>query len=197
MAESSRILGVCGAPCTGKTTLARWLAGKLGRLGADCVLLPELARILVDRGIKIDKEMGEADYDAFLDAYIERESGIQTGIAVADRTLIDHYSYLAVNRNMPPELVERHRQSILDNVHLYRKLVYIPVELPMKDDGFRETSKEYQRSLDKEISGLLKLVECEVVTIRGPKKVRRQLAVETAVSAWPEMFEQKTLQAGA
>ncbi|GEM_PF-1859443 len=187
MADQPRILGICGAPCTGKTTLAGWLTAELSGRGLICELLPELARLLAARGVRIDGEMRDSDYDAFLAAYFKRDSRARATLAVADRTPVDHLSYLAVNRNAAPELFSRHREAALGAMHRYRLVLYLPVQFPPRDDSFRETSPDYQRQLDEAIHALLPQVTPPVVTVCCDIEEMRRGALAAIGQAWPDL----------
>jgi nicotinamide riboside kinase len=195
MADQPRILGICGAPCTGKTTLAGWLTAELSGRGLMCELLPELARLLAAQGVRIDGEMRDADYDAFLAAYFKRDGTARATLAIADRTPVDHLSYLAVNRNAAPELLSRHREAALAAMHRYRLVLYLPVQFPPRDDNFRATSPDYQHQLDEAIRALLPQVTPPVITVRGDIEETRRQALAAIGEAWPDLPE-KVMQAG-
>jgi nicotinamide riboside kinase len=195
MFDQPAIVGICGAPCTGKTTLARWCLRKLQRLGLDCELLEEVARILAKQGVAIDRWMLESDYDAFLAGYLARDGLVSSNIAIADRTPVDHFSYIAVNRNVDSTFSERHQDAALRALECYRLLLYLPIEIPMTDDYFRETSPQYQRDLDREISRMLNQVAVPVVKIRGSRRNRYSTALKAIKQAFPELFQ--VLAAGA
>lgn len=188
MVAQPRILGICGAPGTGKTTMASWLHGKLAAAGLNCELLEEPARILAMQGVRIDAAMSTADYNAFLKAYQQRDLGAQAALAIADRTPVDHCSYLEVNRNMPPRFVDRHRRDAQAALAHYRLVFYLPVQFPLRDDGFRVTSVKYQRELDRAIQALLAKAPVRVVEVRGSKNQRKRTLLEEVQQAWPELF---------
>ena len=187
MADQPRILGICGAPCTGKTTLAGWLTAELAGRGLVCELLPELARLLAAQGVRIDGAMRDQDYDAFLAAYQERDSAARAALAIADRTPVDHLSYLAVNRNVAPDFVSRHRETALDAMRRYRLVLYLPVQFPPQDDSFRETSIAYQRELDGAIEATLPEIAPPVVTVRGDIEETRCRALAAIRQAWRDL----------
>ncbi len=148
------LIGICGAPSVGKTTLARKLVLRLAKAGAPAELLPEVARIVAEQGVAIDQAMEAADYDAFLAGYRARDAAA-AGLAIADRTPVDHYSYLAANANAGPELRARHHSAVLHDIARYRLLLYLPIEFPLRADGFRITDPAYQQLLDEAIRALL------------------------------------------
>jgi len=185
--RSARILGVTGAPCTGKTTLITWLTAKLDELGCRCEQLPEPARMLVSRGVQLDGAMQEQDYDAFLAAYSERDMSATAPLAIADRTPVCHMSYITTNANAGAEFVARHRDTAYSALARYRLLLYLPVQFPMQDDDFRETSPRYQRSLDAAIREMLAVIDVPVIELRGNKRQRRKSALSAIREYWPEL----------
>jgi len=183
-----RILGISGAPGTGKTTLANWLHRKLSRNNLECELLAEPARRLAVQGVRIDQQMSVNDYDAFIRAYTERDSSASAPLAIADRTPVDHYSYLAANRNMDQRFVEHHRNLAHGAMERYRHLIYLPVEFPLQADGFRVTSEAYRRELDQAINDMLKDIGLPVVVISGGLTQRRRALLAIVRQMWPELF---------
>jgi nicotinamide riboside kinase len=181
------LIGICGAPSVGKTTLARKLTARLAQAGAPAHVLPEVARILAERGVAIDQAMGAADYDAFLAGYRERDSAA-AGLAIADRTPVDHYSYLAVNANASPEQLVRHHAAVLADVRRYRLLLYLSIEFPLRPDGFRITDPVYQRSLDEAIRALLGETDVPWVALAGQRGMRLRAAEAAVQAACPEWF---------
>ena len=188
MAVKPRILGLCGAPGTGKTTLASWLHTKLASAGLNCELLPEPARLLAQQGIQIDTTMGTRDYNAFLKAYQQRDRGAQAALAIADRTPVDHCSYLQANRNVPRGFLERHQRHARAAMGQYRLVLYLPVQFPLRNDGFRITSVKYQHELDQAIQAMLARMEVRVVEVRGSKAQRKRTIMNEVQQAWPELF---------
>lgn len=183
---SAGILGICGAPSTGKTTLAQALHARLCQLGADCLLLPEPARELARCGVRIDTAMQAEDYDAFLAAYIARDAACPA-LGVADRTPADHYCYLATNAALPEAFKQRHLTAVLDALARYRALIYLPPELELVDDSFRSTSPRYRLALDAALQEMLRRSGVPVVAIGGAREARLAAALDVARACWPEL----------
>lgn len=196
MTATRRILGISGAPCTGKTTLATWLYNKLRAGGLDCELLPEMARDLARQGVRIDQQMAEDDYEAFLNAYETRDRSAGARLAIADRTPVDHFSYLAANRNIDQSFVERHRRRSRAAMARYRQVLYLPVAFPLQADGFRVTSEEYRQELDRAISEMLPAIDVPVVRIHGGVARRRRELMAIVRQSWPELFAGRAGGAG-
>ena len=186
------IAGICGAPCTGKTTLARWLQRALAQRGLRCELLPEPARILARRGVQIDAAMQAADYEAFLAAYGERDAH-PAPLCIADRTPLDHYCYLAVNRHLgrhwQPDaaFLARHRAAALAGMARYRLLYYLPNRLPLIDDRFRVTDPAYQQALDGALSEIMHEAKVPLVALPAELPQRKDAALAALLEAWPEL----------
>lgn len=185
------IVGVCGAPGVGKTTLAKAVRRRLAAEGREPEDLPEVARLITAKGVKIDKEMGEADYDAFLQAYAERDAAPR-GLAVADRTPVDHYSYVEVNGNTSENVRQRHRQAAVDGIRRYNVLLYLPIQFPLRRDGFRTTDPGYQRRLDTSIRTLLTQVDVPVVRLDGSRNERIRGALDAIHRYCPQYFSSAT-----
>jgi nicotinamide riboside kinase len=190
------ILGISGAPGTGKTTLAGWLHRKLSTIDLDCELLAEPARELAAQGVKIDQKMSAGDYDAFIRAYAARDGSASAPLAIADRTPVDHYSYVAANANLERHLVGRHRRLAREALEPYRRLIYLPIEFPLRADGFRVTSEQYRRALDSAIAEMLADVSVPVTVIRGNRNQRRRALLAIVRQTWPELFEGRAGAAG-
>jgi nicotinamide riboside kinase len=186
-AVQGNIAGICGAPCTGKTTLAQAILDALKGFGLGCELLPEPARRLVEQGAKIDREMGEDDYNVFLAAYIRRDRR-RAPLCIADRTPLDHYCYLAVNQGLSPKFIKRHHDTALAAAQRYRLLLYLPIEFPIHGDEFRTTDPEYRTALDAALRGVLGEVAIPRVAVRGSVEERQATALDAVMRAWPELF---------
>lgn len=182
------IIGICGAPSTGKTTLAVALVERLHALGLDALYLEEPARRLARQGVKIDAAMGEEDYDAFLLAYKARDSAAPQ-LAVADRTPLDHFSYIAANRNLPRALRERHRRAVHAALQRYALLLYLPVEFELEDDSFRVTCREYQHRLDRAIRRMLGAVRTPHAVLSGAVAERLEQALGAISAVLPGLLK--------
>jgi nicotinamide riboside kinase len=181
---SANLLGICGAPSTGKTTLAQALSAELRAAGLSCTLLAEPARELARQGVRIDAAMQPQDYDAFLAAYIARDAGC-VGLGIADRTPADHYCYLAVNGGVEPWFEAWHHHAALSALEPYRVLLYLPPELRLVDDRFRITSTEYRQQLDRQLTAFLALSGVPVVEVHGSRAARLAAALAVVHEHWP------------
>jgi nicotinamide riboside kinase len=192
MGRTTNIAGICGAPCTGKTTLASALWYELSRQGLRVPLLAEPARRLAAQGVKIDDSMGSNDYARFLKAYRLRDR-VMAPLCIADRTPIDHLSYIEVNQNLPQRVREFHRRQAYAALDRYGLLLYLPVEIPLVADGFRVTSAQYQHQLDAAIRRLLGGVSIPVVAVKGEPEERLRQSLFALGQVWPSLLARKVL----
>lgn len=158
-------IAICGSFSTGKTTLAKQLARKL-----KYKLLPEVARMMIEDGFRLDLEVTPAIEMLMVEKQEELEQGDDW---VADRCLIDILAYSMVlfqDDKFLNEINDRLDQAKYDIIF------FIPIEFPIKDDGVRSTDAEFQKKIDRRIREILKGYKCH--TLRGDKKTRLDKAIK-------------------
>lgn len=141
-------VALTGAPCVGKTTLARALAEAL-RLP----LLPERSREVARAWGYTPASVPEArrlDYQwAILERQIEAElAHAETGY-ISDRCPIDslcHFAFYGPLHGWPQADERRYRRAVEDRLAGYDLLVVIPPMFPIVDDGERITDPAFQAS---------------------------------------------------
>lgn len=141
-------LALTGAPCVGKTTLARALAEAF-RLP----LLPERSREVArawgytPATVPEDRRL---DFQwAILERQIEAEDlHVETGY-ISDRCPIDslcHFEYFGPLHGWSQDEKRRYRRAVEDRLPAYDMLVVIPPMFPIVDDGERITDPAFQAS---------------------------------------------------
>lgn len=152
--------------CTGKTTIAKQLA-KYKKFK----LLPEVARLMHDKGYKLDKEI-TVEVEMLI-AEHQEEIEKEEGSWVADRCFVDLLAYTLV---LFPEEEDLHNDinDRLDKAK-YDIIFYTPIEFPIRDDGVRSTNKEFQTKIDDTIKDILKTIPH--VILRGTKEARLKKAI--------------------
>lgn len=168
-------IGICGAHGTGKTTLANALRGAL-RLP----LITEQARIAArDMGVTIqdvmqDAEIGKRFQGRLFRTQVRLEDNLRDGF-VSDRTLADIYGYWRLYDLLRESRKEVFRWYVAEMLpKRYDILVYVPIEIPLVADGFRDTCPVCQRSVDAHIRDVINASAMQYLTVRGSVHQRVQ-----------------------
>lgn len=138
-----------GAPCVGKTTLARALADRL-----DLPLLPERSREvarawgLTPATVPEDRRL-EFQW-AILDRQIEMEEAQGESGFVSDRCPVDslcHFEWFGPMHGWPDHEAARYRHVVEQRVQRYDLLIVIPPMFPIVDDGERIADPAFQAGM--------------------------------------------------
>lgn len=137
-------IGLCGTMSTGKTTIVKALKKELK--GHDFFV--ERSVKLMDKGIPLNQESTFKGQIAF---FAERALELTHENFVTDRTVIDVLSFSEAAKD-----ITKYQQWILKNLYNslvddYDLIIYIPMTLPMEDNGVRETNEAYRKLIDETI----------------------------------------------
>lgn len=140
-------IAVIGSHGVGKTTLAERLAAGLG-----VTFIPESARVVAHTHGYAEPSMNSMEFQQLcLQEQIYAERTNRAGGFVTDRGLVDYLVYPLVLGTFGgrPEQLDSYMMRILDvSFDAYTHVVYVPVTLPLVPDGFRSTSRAYQKAVD-------------------------------------------------
>ena len=148
-----------GAPCVGKTTLARALADRLG-----LPLLPERSREVAREWGLTPATVPEERRLEFQWAILERQIAAEEAQGdsgyISDRCPVDslcHFEWFGPMHGWPDQEAARYRQAVEQRVLGYDLLIVIPPMFPIVDDGERIADPAFQAGMhavvDRLVSG--------------------------------------------
>lgn len=140
-------IGITGAHGSGKSTLTFKLAMLLKQRGSNVDIVQERIRYCpfpFNADMVIETAMWA--YHAQVRRELEaKAAGFDT--VVCDRTSLDAFIY-AEYRNINSPMLTRFRKSAEMWLTTYDKIIWINPDTELKDDGIRDTDKEFQKGID-------------------------------------------------
>jgi nicotinamide riboside kinase len=177
-------IGVTGAQCVGKTTLAGSLAARLG-----IPLIEEIARAAQPLGFSLGTGTTATSQAAMWFMQFAREHLLRT--YVADRTLFDvvtHSVLLAERTGRRTDhafaTAVAHATAPVLRTH-YAVLFYLPIEFAIAADSVREVDAAFQRSLDQTTVALLDAFAVPYVRLSGSPAERLERALDVISETFP------------
>jgi len=168
-----------GTASVGKTTLIKPTIPLLETMyGESVVHIAEVARSLERRGFKINKEATSQTQRLIEDEYLRLEHENKDRVKVADRSIIDRFSYAMLNGG---NTIDSHKRDLLDwydaNIEKccskYSHIFYIP----LTGDG--SPDEMYRREIDSIQRNIIDMYKINVHTVTGT--VAQRLATITNV----------------
>jgi hypothetical protein len=145
-----------GTASVGKTTLIKPLIPLLEKMyGEPIVHIAEVARSLEKRGYRINKEATPSTQRLIEDEYLRMETLYKDNVKIADRSIIDRYSYSLLNKG-PAESHEAHEEliawyhkNIERHCSKYSAIFHIPLtdDVKLELDGVRSPDEEYRQKI--------------------------------------------------
>jgi thymidylate kinase len=173
-----KFIVLTGAHGVGKSTLAEALASRL-RPTCDVCLIPETARELVRRGLKVNDEMNPEGFIAYIQLYLKMVREAEAEVVIADRSLFDLYLYTHnVGGQIPSLYIEMLHELVFAEAKTVDFYVYLPVEFPMQLDEVRRPEAAYQAQIDQDAARLLRYFGMRTVVARGSLAERAALVIE-------------------
>lgn len=163
-------IAITGAQGVGKSTLASAISEQLNlpliTEGARKYEIPDTycdQLLTVQKSILNDQIKLEKDYT---DIY---------GSFVSDRSTIDNMAYwlnncLGHSANNDADYIYKCRCNLQTYTHIF----YVPIEIELVDDGFRNLDKRYQKLIDDKIIQILNRYSVKYYTITGTLEDRVQ-----------------------
>ena len=172
-------IGICGPQSSGKSTLARALAGRLG-----LPLIEEQARVVAQgMGVMSEEMLRRANPELQVEfqrrclQQQQRAEAQHPGGFVSDRTVVDNAAYWLAWNHAHSNLYYRYGYLVDCQRHAasYDLIVYCPpLGTEPEDDGFRIPSRLYQQEIDLLIRTLLVGWELPFITAEGSVEERVQ-----------------------
>jgi nicotinamide riboside kinase len=161
---------ISGAQCVGKTTLINDIPDEF-----KSMIIKEQIRELVNTyGVKHDLETNDESQMMFFDIYNDIFN--QRKDYISDRGMLDvvaYTKYFVLTGNCSNDtyqtMLERFKKIDKDGVHY----VYIPIEFPATEDGFRNTKEEYRKGVNRCLCEVMSECGIEPYVVKGGMLARQ------------------------
>ena len=177
-------VAVSGAVSVGKTTLVAALSDHLHRHFSrlEVVVIGNVSRGLVAQGrVLADRESSPEHYCLYVAEYVRRLLSARADLVIHDRTLLDTLCYVIANGNASAEFVEMLEQIVRFYVRDIDLYLYLPIELPIREDGMRSADPAYREAVDGLLRSHLDRLGIDYKTITGPPEKRLDTAARWLV----------------
>jgi len=140
--------GLTGTMSTGKTTMVKALAEHDYFKGKEYKFFTERSKYLMSMGIPLNQS---STYKGQLVFFAERASELMQDNMVTDRTVLDVFAF----SKAAEKEIGYGRVNALEHIKdelkgEYDILFYVPIidEIPMENNGIRETNEDFRRLID-------------------------------------------------
>jgi nicotinamide riboside kinase len=170
-----------GTQSVGKTTLIKPLIPIIEKMyGESVVHIAEVARSLERRGFKINKEATTATQQMIEEEYLRLEQENPLAVKVADRSIIDRFSYTLLNSDNGIDkltLLKWYNDNIEEHCKKYSHIFHIPLtdEVKLELDGIRSPDEEYRRRIDEIQTKIINQYKIKVHTLAGTVEERLEV----------------------
>lgn len=144
-------IGLAGTMSVGKTTLVNALAQD-DMFKYSYKFFTERSKELKNMGIPLNKNSTLIGQMCFM---MERLRELQHFEMIADRTLIDVLSFTLCSTEIPDDEKQILKNYTKELVEFYDVIFYIPMILPLENNGVRETDEAFRKEIDNKILELL------------------------------------------
>jgi GTPase SAR1 family protein len=150
-----------GTHGVGKTTLCYELAAWMKKREVRVDMVREVARrcpLPINRDTTLDAQSWILHTQIAEEIHLASEQDV----VICDRSVIDNFAYL-VHRMPPPRFLD---ELVGQWMQTYTHLFKVPIVDPPSFDGVRDTSREFQAAIDREVEGLLARFQVDVHRLR-------------------------------
>ncbi len=164
---------VTGTHAVGKTLLCNRLVETLSS-SIDVKMIPEMARILIAKGISMNDKASEFGIVSYVSEYLRYARETTATLVISDRSVFDLFAYISVSRpdDVRDEFLRLAEEVVFQEVRRVDAYIYVPIEFKMQLDDVRPADIQYQRAVDLKVQDLLKFFEARVVTVSGTVEER-------------------------
>jgi hypothetical protein len=168
-----KTLVVTGTHAVGKTSLCNRLVETLSNT-TDVKMIPEMARILIAKGISMNDKASEFGIVSYISEYLKYTRETKATLVISDRSVFDLFAYISVSRpdDVRDEFLRLAEEVVFQEVRRVDAYIYVPIEFEMQLDDVRPTDTQYQRVVDLKVRELLEFFQATVITVSGTVEER-------------------------
>jgi predicted ATPase len=169
---------VTGTHAVGKTSLCNRLLQMLSG-SRDVKMIPEMARILIAKGIPLNDKASEFSIVSYIAEYLRHSRKTVAELVISDRSIFDLFAYISLSRpdDVRREFLRLAEEVVFQEVRRVDAYVYVPIEFEMQQDNVRPSDTQYQRAVDHKIQELLGFFGAKVLTTSGTLEERAEAVV--------------------
>lgn len=168
-------IALIGTHGTGKSTLVYKLAAQLKEMEIDTEALREIARLCP---LPINENTTKKSQEWIIyNQYIKEieEQANNTDVLICDRSVLDGYVYY-YNQIGENKIIEN---FIKEKIQTYDQIWKVPIYFSkLKNDGFRSTNKDFQKSIDETFNYLLYKLNINYYTFSGIEETAMSIQKE-------------------
>ena len=177
-----------GTASVGKTTIVKAALPILEKVyGEPIAHIAEVARSLEKQGFKINKEGSMKTQRMIEDEYLRLEGEYTLKVKIADRSIIDRYSYTILNvGNTEGDTAEEqallswYDANIVEHCKKYSHIFHIPLtdDVKLELDGVRSSDERYRRDIATLQQDIIDSYGIKVHTLTGTTEKRLETIVD-------------------
>lgn len=177
-------IAITGAHSVGKTTLINQIVEHFSKKNVVFDLIPDASRIAYKLGFATNEETTIDSEMWIFSKHIEMEMTSGDNY-ITDKCFVDLLAYAEFIFEKNKNFLEILRDIAAKRARKYDLILYIPVEIPLENDGVRSMDPGFRDAVDEKINIILKDFKLESKTIKGNRDER----IEKAIKLIEEKFE--------
>jgi hypothetical protein len=135
----------------------------------DVKMIPEMARILMAKGIPMNEKANEHAIVSYISEYLRYSRETQASLVISDRSVFDLFAYISVSRSgdVRDEFFRLAEEVVYQEVQRVYAYIYVPIEFELNVDDVRPADVLYQRTIDDKVRNLLRFFGARVIPVSG------------------------------